>query len=362
MLRYLEQLLTDFLQQRATEEICYNEAALQFEMAVFLRGVLPNAWQVEFERPASKFLSRAGRLTKKEIDLVVTSSVSQYAIELKCPRQGQYPEQMFKACQDIAFLEDLVKHGFDGGIFAFHAVDPCFFSGEVKQPIYGFFRGNTPIHGMIQKPTGKRDSWVKIEGEYLLDWQKQPDESKFYLGVVKPDKIRQPRAANDPDFLLPLEYLPALAILRMVHELHNRGFQKLRIAPGLNASATAWRCFLTPSSNIDAKNGAIAIDGSESKGARLTTGDGTKYFGWSDASADTPSQLATKFTDRFPHLLRASRGRDWAYAGWFAEMLGSAEKGHLPYAYADWPDQSNGSYLPTLGDNPDRLPMPPRVS
>ncbi len=74
MPHYLEQLLTDFLQQRASADACYNEAALQFEMAIFLRGILPSTWRVELERPVSSFIPLARRLTKKEIDLVVSSS------------------------------------------------------------------------------------------------------------------------------------------------------------------------------------------------------------------------------------------------------------------------------------------------
>lgn len=364
MLRYLEQLVTDFLQQRATGEICYNEAAMQFEMAVFLRSVLPNTWRVEFERPISQFVPHAPRLTKKEIDLVVASSdmASRYAIELKCPRQGQYPEQMFKACQDIAFLEELVEQGFNGGLFAFHATDPGFSSDGRKDAIYRFFRDGKPIQGEIVKPTGKRDSSVTIRGEYLLTWQDQPDKSRFYLGVVKPDGVTPSEADIDTEFPMPIEYRPALVILRMVHELHNRGFQKLRIVPGMNSSGTAWRCWITPSSNIEADHGALAIDESESKCARMTTGEGTKYFGWIDASADSPSELADKFTERFPNLLRPAHGRDWPYVGWFTEMLVSAEKGYLPYAYADWAEPSDESHLRTLGNNPDRLPMPPRVS
>lgn len=37
----------------------------------------------------------------------------------------------------------------------------------------------------------------------------------------------------------------AQRVLAMVHELHKRGYQRLRIVPGMNSSGSAWRCFIT---------------------------------------------------------------------------------------------------------------------
>jgi hypothetical protein len=47
---------------------------------------------------------------------------------LKFPRNGQYPEQMLNACKDVAFLEQLVERGFDGGLFVMAADDRLFYA------------------------------------------------------------------------------------------------------------------------------------------------------------------------------------------------------------------------------------------
>jgi hypothetical protein len=71
-------------------------------------------------------------LVKKEIDISVLplDSSERVAIELKFPRNGQYPEQMFKCCQDIRFLEQLVDAGLAAGMFVMVVSDPLFYSGS----------------------------------------------------------------------------------------------------------------------------------------------------------------------------------------------------------------------------------------
>jgi len=82
-------------------------------------------------------------------------------------------------------------------------------------------------------------------------------------------------------------------------------------------------------------------------------------FGWKDARSDTARDLADKFVRRFPEVAADGLGSDWEYAGWYVEMLGHAEAGHLPIGYADWYEQPPLDSLPTLGDDPRRRPMPP---
>ena len=129
----------------------YNEFSLQHELGIHLRDRLrADGTKVRFERPVS-FFSLPGKFEKKEIDLSLTdaSGGCSVAIELKFPRAGQYPEQMFKACQDILFLEQLVSAGFAGGFFIMAAEHPLFYRREDATGIYRFFREGTPIAGQI---------------------------------------------------------------------------------------------------------------------------------------------------------------------------------------------------------------------
>jgi hypothetical protein len=157
-----------------------------------------------------------------------------------------------------------------------------------------------------------------------------------------------------------------LRVLAMVHELHKAGYQRLRVSPGIGGPG-AWRCLVTPVSNIERKHGAIAKDG-----LRLVAlhggASGNKYFEWRDAKTDTARELASKFIERFPEIAREAMGEDWAYAGWYVQMLGFAERGDFPVAFDDsfGYQKLDPRWLPTTrglsqGDpTASHLPMPPR--
>ena len=148
-------------------------------------------------------------------------------------------------------------------------------------------------------------------------------------------------------------------VLLMVSELHVRGYQRLRIAPGMSPSGCHWRCSITPASNISSEHGARLVSW-DTLAAHYSSSSGSEYFEWTDASRLTPSRLAVRFIERFPDIAAAGRGSDWPYAGWYVEMLGITYPDTFPIAYADWdlpPD-----YLATTGRRPDvRVPLPPRV-
>ena len=66
--------------------------------------------------------------------------IPHYAIELKYPRNGQHPEQMFSFCKDITFAEELVEAGSRHAAVIIFADDPLFYRGR-SNGIYGYFRG-----------------------------------------------------------------------------------------------------------------------------------------------------------------------------------------------------------------------------
>jgi len=165
--------LQGFFSCVAKDEIeIYNEFSLQHEYGVYLRARLSPTFKVQFERPVSFFGLVRSDFVKKEIDLAVFSTdlSEKYAFEFKYPRSGQYPEQMFKACQDIRFLEQLCHSGFVRCFFVMVADDPLFYESGGKTGIYRHFRTSVPIHGHIQKPTGAKDDAVEISGNYQVIW------------------------------------------------------------------------------------------------------------------------------------------------------------------------------------------------
>jgi hypothetical protein len=178
----------EFFQKVAKGAIeIYNECSLQHELGIFLRRSL-RRYKVQFERPVGFFGFARNDFVKSEIDLSIFTpdSVERVAIEVKFPRNGQHPEQMFKFCQDIAFLEQLVSAGFDAGFFVVAAHDPLFYRGTNQAGIYSHFRGGAILSGTITKPTGAQDEFVNLCGSYDIRWEEVKAPLRFACVAAAP--------------------------------------------------------------------------------------------------------------------------------------------------------------------------------
>ncbi len=156
----------------------YNEFSLQHELGIFFRDILVD-YKVQFERN-TKFFGIAGTV-KHEIDIVVYNNYHRYAIELKYPLNGQYPEQMYSFIKDICFMEELKKHGFDETYCMTIVQDKNFYSGKKKDGIYAFFRDSKPICGLINKPTGSSRESVRLKANYFITWLESKKEQRYYI-------------------------------------------------------------------------------------------------------------------------------------------------------------------------------------
>lgn len=161
----------------------YNEFSLQHELGIWLRSTLPFPYKVQFERNVRFFELACEDFLKKEIDIVVYDSQQQkkHAIELKYPRNGQYPEQMYSFCKDIRFLEQLCEAGFNSCEFIVAADDPLFYQGDATKTVYSFFRGGKPIKGVIEKPTGERSECITLSSEYYIHWNPVIDALRYAI-------------------------------------------------------------------------------------------------------------------------------------------------------------------------------------
>jgi len=181
--------LKDFANEisRGVIEI-YNEPSIQYELAIYLRGHLGNKYKIQLERNINYFNLYKENYLKKEMDIVIFTSdkKEKHCVELKFPTQGQYPEQMFKVCKDVKFLEQLIKSGFNECYFIMFANDPLFYrSKEGDNGIYKMFRSEKLIKGEVRKPTGKEDESVHIDGEYRIEWQPLKGDLKCFTIEVK---------------------------------------------------------------------------------------------------------------------------------------------------------------------------------
>lgn len=173
----------DFMDLVASDEVeIYNEFSLQHELGIFLRSKHPN-YKIQFERNIGHFGIPKQGFVKREIDISIVDRVTAERIgvvELKYPRNGQVPEQMYSFCKDIQFIEQLVQTGFRVRAFVAVVDDPLFYQGR-DEGIYSKFRNGAPIQGIIKKPTGAKDSQVEISGTYQAEWISGNGKTKWCL-------------------------------------------------------------------------------------------------------------------------------------------------------------------------------------
>ncbi|MBQ9682516.1 MAG: hypothetical protein IJV35_04525 [Neisseriaceae bacterium] len=168
----------------------YNEFSLQHELGIFIREKFPQLpkYKVEFERNVSKFGFDKDKTQKKEIDIVISShdEKEKYAIELKFPRNGQHPEQMYSFVKDIKFMEELQdnenlkykeKLCFTNTYVLTLVDDDLFYkqNDNNKKDIYKIFR-NKPccVSGKILKPTknDKEKIYIELKKSYYFERKK----------------------------------------------------------------------------------------------------------------------------------------------------------------------------------------------
>jgi hypothetical protein len=145
----------------------YNERSVQLELGYAFRR---DGFQVEFERPFRVPRQAGSTLKPKQnLDLLVRAGVETAAIELKVPLNGQHPETMYAFCADIEFVEALKQAGVvNHGFCLMFTNDRTFWEDSGRgSAIHDAFRCvGKEIGGLVQKPTGARDSAVMLSGGY----------------------------------------------------------------------------------------------------------------------------------------------------------------------------------------------------
>ncbi len=135
---------------------------------------------MQFERN-TKFFNISGTI-KKEIDIVVYNETERFAIELKYPLNGQYPEQMYSFVKDIKFMEEVKEKGFTQTYVVALVKDKPFYEGNNNNGIYSIFRDRFFVSDKIFKPTGnfKNKEFVQINGSYKFEWIDCMVNHKYY--------------------------------------------------------------------------------------------------------------------------------------------------------------------------------------
>lgn len=147
-------------------------------------------------------------------------------------------------------------------------------------------------------------------------------------------------------------------VLRMVAELHIRGYERLRICPEYSPYGDGfdWNCSIVAADNTFVLHGARGV---HSSAAEYTSEMERRYFGWTGVEHLTPSQLADRFIAGFPDLARAGLGTDWRYASWYGLLLRLTFPAALPVAAHPVIDTDRWLHADRPGDPPVLIPLPP---
>jgi hypothetical protein len=156
-----------------------SEFTLQFRICRYLEEV-NNKYIIELESNIERY--NCGGLIKKEIDIDISASDNKkIAIELKFVRdKGSFNIGMYKYCEDIKFLEQLVETKFDiGYAIIFTNIKELYTApsktqkprNEENKVLYTSFRTNKKLTGELKIKTGRMDESLTLRGEYNLNWE-----------------------------------------------------------------------------------------------------------------------------------------------------------------------------------------------
>ena len=180
---YFEHILDDFTSQIAKGKTeIYNEASIQYELAIFLREVIPN-YKIQLERNVSYFELNKKHFLKREIDIVLfnTTKTRKFAIEIKYPL-SEVPIQMYKFCEDIKFLEQLKESGFTDNFFLAITPQSHFWNGRSKKDtIYEKFRKEKELYGTIKNQIGDSKEEVTLKGRHKINWLTINDSTRYFV-------------------------------------------------------------------------------------------------------------------------------------------------------------------------------------
>lgn len=155
-----------------------SEFTFQFRLCRFIEIQEPKN-KIELESNINRY--NIFNLIKKEIDIdILTSKNEKIALEIKYLRdKGSYNIGMYKFCEDIKFVEELIENGFDGGYaILFTTIQDIYTEPKRKlNPknkenliLYESFRKKFKISNEISIKTGKMNTSLTLKGSYKLEW------------------------------------------------------------------------------------------------------------------------------------------------------------------------------------------------
>ena len=103
----------------------------------------------------------------------------------------------------------------------------------------------------------------------------------------------------------------------VIRELHEMGYQLIRVCPCLSPNGTAWRCATTVKKYTLKNCGAIYRSTEPHTAADTHSG----RFSWGDCIGLSPHEIALQFIEHYPHIAKWGKGKDKEYKEWFKHEI-----------------------------------------
>ena len=183
----------------------YNEAGLQYELALYLGKKLKGA-KILLEYPVtSEFTSvldsdyeKETKFVKKEIDLFIEHGGERVVIELKFPRStAGFPGVIYNAAKDVKFGDQIMKSGRANSFITTFITDHRSAGNGNTNHIYELFNSNPPSIKTIKigdnYPKFMRDHKegrykpIEFKKEFSFKWKdlSHNDEAFQYYIITK---------------------------------------------------------------------------------------------------------------------------------------------------------------------------------
>lgn len=123
----------------------------------------------------------------------------------------------------------------------------------------------------------------------------------------------------------------AYEIIMIVHELHQRGYEQLRLYSGMSPNGCSWRWYIYPKvlmkdNTFERQVGWIPFDCPSG-----STGDAFTENGRKTITAD-------EFVKEYNNYVSLARGEDEEYVKWFETIVRHAKDKDFPIAFSEYFD------------------------
>jgi hypothetical protein len=185
----IKRLITEFVELIENDKVeIYNEASLQYELAIFLRNKYPD-YKIQLERNISYFGLDKLEFEKKEMDIIIFKDKNNLKeaiiIELKAiiGQNKDRPVTVFQWIKDLRFLEELKSEGAKCYSIFFTDEDKFLSGTNNVGDLLKNFR-NRKVEGTYYKhQNSKKNNKITLDKYYSFDWKeiKNDQELKYFM-------------------------------------------------------------------------------------------------------------------------------------------------------------------------------------